>query len=160
VARRGTQEDDEPDGTLVVDLEKYSIPDGTRSVTVDTARHRCTEGLFKPSVWGKDNPGIHELTVKAIMACSIDIRKQMCRNIYLSGGGSMSKGLAERLQEEVSELINTTSHVQVHAGLERHNAAYIGASVVARLPLFQELCVFKEDWDDAGPDALLKWLTL
>jgi len=49
---------------------------------------------------------------------------------------------------------------QVHAGLERHNAAYIGASVVARLPLFQELCVFKEDWDDAGPDALLKWLTL
>lgn len=63
-----------------------------RSVTVDTARHRCTEGLFKPSVWGKDNPGIHELTVKAIMACSIDIRKQMCRNIYLSGGGSMSKG--------------------------------------------------------------------
>ena len=32
VARRGTQEDDEPDGTLVVDLEKYSIPDGTRCV--------------------------------------------------------------------------------------------------------------------------------
>ena len=63
-----------------------------RSVTVDTARHRCTEGLFKPSVWGKDNPGIHELTFKAIMACSIDMRKQMCRNIYLSGGGSMSKG--------------------------------------------------------------------
>jgi len=33
VARRGTQEDDEPDGTLVVDLEKYSIPDGTRCVS-------------------------------------------------------------------------------------------------------------------------------
>ena len=68
----------------------------TRSVTVDTARHRCTEGLFKPSVWGKDNPGIHELTFKAIMACSIDIRKQMCRNIYLSGGGSMSRGWLTR----------------------------------------------------------------
>jgi len=33
VARRGSQEDDEPDGTLVVDLEKYSIPDGTRCVS-------------------------------------------------------------------------------------------------------------------------------
>lgn len=69
----------------------------SREVTVDSARHRCTEGLFKPSVWGKDNPGIHELTVKAIMACSIDMRKQMCRNIYLSGGGSMSPGLFSKV---------------------------------------------------------------
>ncbi|KAL9960225.1 hypothetical protein ACROYT_G033653 [Oculina patagonica] len=160
VAKRGTQDDEEPDTTIVVDLEKFSIPDGTRNVTVDTARYRCTEGLFKPSVWGKDNPGIHELTVKAIMACSIDIRKQMCRNIYLSGGGSMSAGLAERLQEEVSELMPLTSHVQVHAGLERHHAAYIGASVVAKLPLFEELCVFKEDWDITGPEALEKWSNL
>lgn len=160
VAKRDIHEGEEPDCAMVVDLEKYSIPDGTRSVTVDSARHRCTEGLFKPSVWGKDNPGIHELTVKAIMACSIDIRKQMCRNIFLSGGGSMSPGLAERLQEEVSELMPLSSHVQVHAGLERHHAAYIGASVVAKLPLFEELCVFKEDWDEAGPEALEKWSTL
>ena len=69
----------------------------SREVTVDSARHRCTEGLFKPSVWGKDNPGIHELTVKAIMACGIDMRKQMCRNIYLSGGGSMSPGLFSKV---------------------------------------------------------------
>ena len=33
MASRGTQENDEPDGTLVVDLEKYSIPDGTRCVS-------------------------------------------------------------------------------------------------------------------------------
>lgn len=160
VAKRDVQEDTEADYTMEVDLEKYSIPDGTRKITVDSARYRCTEGLFKPSVWGKDNPGIHQLTVNAIMACSIDIRKQMCRNIYLSGGGSMSPGLAERLQEEVSELMPSTSHVQVHAGLERQHAAFIGASVVAKLPLFEELCVFKEDWDENGPEALEKWLTL
>lgn len=65
-----------------------------REVAVDAARYRCTEGLFRPSLWGKDHPGIHQLTVKAIMACSIDMRKQMCRNIYLSGGGSMSPGLS------------------------------------------------------------------
>ena len=33
MAKRGTQQDDEPDGTLVVDLEKYCIPDGTRCVS-------------------------------------------------------------------------------------------------------------------------------
>lgn len=62
------------------------------SVTLDTARYRATEGLFQPRLWGKDNAGVHELTHKAIMACGIDVRKQMCRNIYLSGGGSMLPG--------------------------------------------------------------------
>lgn len=71
----------------------------------------------------------------------------------------MSPGLAERLQEEVSELMPSTSHVQVHSGLERQHAAYIGASVVAKLPLFEELCVFKEEWDENGSEALEKWLT-
>ena len=52
------------------------------------------------------------------------------------------------------------SPTQVHAGLERQHAAFIGASVVAKLPLFEELCVFKEDWDENGPEALEKWLTL
>jgi len=43
VARRGTQDNDEPDGTLVVDLEKYSIPDGTRCVSDVT---RICEGFY------------------------------------------------------------------------------------------------------------------
>ena len=53
-----------------------------------------------------------------------------------------------------------TPPTQVHAGVERQHAAFIGASVVAKLPLFEELCVFKEDWDENGPEALEKWLTL
>ena len=32
VTKRGTQEDEDPDITMVVDLEKYAIPDGTRCV--------------------------------------------------------------------------------------------------------------------------------
>lgn len=156
VAKREEVEDEIPDCAMVVNLETYSIPDGTREVAVDAARYRCTEGLFRPSLWGKDHPGIHQLTVKAIMACSIDMRKQMCRNIYLSGGGSMSPGLAERLQAEVSELV-PFSQVQVHAGEERYYAAFIGASVVASLPMFNEMFVTKEEWDDLGPEALQKW---
>jgi hypothetical protein len=49
--------------------------------------------MFEPNVWGKDHPGIHDLTNKAIMACGMDVRKQMCRSIYLSGGGSMLPGI-------------------------------------------------------------------
>ena len=39
VAKRGTQEDEQPDTTIVVDLEKYSIPDGTRYIRGITVGH-------------------------------------------------------------------------------------------------------------------------
>jgi len=45
----------------------------------------------------------------------------------------------------------------VHAGTDRHHAAFIGASVVARLPLFEELCITQEEWNESGMDAMEKW---
>ena len=39
MAKRGTQEDEQPDTTIVVDLEKYSIPDGTRYIRGITFGH-------------------------------------------------------------------------------------------------------------------------
>ncbi|EDO45073.1 predicted protein, partial [Nematostella vectensis] len=143
-----------------VNLAKYNLPDGTIKVSLDTARYRCTEGLFEPRHWGKDHLGIHELVYKAIQACAMDIRKQMGRSIYLSGGGSMIPGFAERLQFEVSSMLPQSSHAQVHAGTDRHHAAFIGASVVARLPIFDQLCVSQEEWEQVGPDALEKWQNL
>lgn len=51
----------------------------------------------------------------------------------------------------------TLLFLKVHAGEERSYAAFIGASVVASLPMFNEMFVTKEDWDDLGPEALQKW---
>uniref|UniRef100_A0A6P8J606 Uncharacterized protein LOC116306834 n=1 Tax=Actinia tenebrosa TaxID=6105 RepID=A0A6P8J606_ACTTE len=155
-----SDDEDMPCHPIDVMLAKYNIPDGTKKVTFDTARYRCTEGLFKPHVWGKDHPGIQDLTYKAIMACSMDVRKQMCRSIYLSGGGSMLPGFPERLQTEVSALLPPHNIVQVHAGTDRHYSAFIGASVVANLPLFEEHCITQDDWNDIGVDALEKWENL
>lgn len=47
--------------------------------------------------------------------------------------------------------------LKVHAGEERYYAAFTGASVVASLPMFNEMFVTKEEWDDLGPEALEKW---
>ena len=37
MAKRGNQEDEQADTTIVVDVENYSIPDGTRCVSGITA---------------------------------------------------------------------------------------------------------------------------
>ena len=62
-----------------------------------TLRFQCPELLFKPELNGKSCKSLHALTWASIQACDIDIRKDLCKNIVLSGGSTMYEGLAERL---------------------------------------------------------------
>jgi actin-related protein len=140
-----------------VDVRRFAVPDQTKTFSLAGQRFRCTEGLFQPTLWGKDTPGLHELVHKAIMATAMDMRKTMSRNIYLAGGGTMIPGLAERLEEELRFLLPTSSTVKVHGAPHRQHAAIQGASVLASLPNFASLCVWNEDWQEGGPDVLRKW---
>merc|ERR1719247_635619 len=68
------------------DLAKdYELPDGN-VIQVDTARFKCPEALFQPSMIGKEADGIHNTTYQTIMACDVDIRKDLYANIVCSGG--------------------------------------------------------------------------
>ena len=91
------------------------------------------------------------------MASSIDVRKTLSRNIYLSGGGTMLAGLAERLTQELQYSLPASCAVKVHTAPYRQHAALQGASVLASLPNFANMCVWNEDWQEAGPDVLRKW---
>merc|ERR1712019_156749 len=67
------------------DKEKtYELPDGN-IITVGSERFRCPEVLFQPSLIGKEAHGIHEITFQSIMMCDVDIRRDLCSNVVLSG---------------------------------------------------------------------------
>lgn len=153
--------DAEQHGTLepgVVDARRFHVPDGTKSFSVGGARFRSTEGLFQPLThWGMDTLGLPELVHKAVQAASIDMRKTLCRNIYLSGGTSLLPGLPERLERELQFLVPASSMVTVHAGEHRQHAAFRGASVLAHLGNFDNMCVWQDDWHEIGAQVITKW---
>lgn len=78
-----------------------------RNITLEEARFKIPEGLFNPDLWGLDSPGIHHLVQKAIYATSVDVRKRIAENIYVSGGVTMLPGFVERLSKEVAKLSKT-----------------------------------------------------
>lgn len=66
-------------------LHEYTLPDG-KVLQIGSEVYRCPEVLFRPSLLGKEADGIHELIHSSISKCDVNIRKDLYRNIILSGG--------------------------------------------------------------------------
>ncbi|EKX32181.1 hypothetical protein GUITHDRAFT_82545 [Guillardia theta CCMP2712] len=92
----------------------YEMPDG-QIVLIGSERFRCLEALFRPSLLGLEDVGIHWMVYNSIMKSDLDIRKDLYANIVLSGGTTMHEGFQERLQAEVVALAPRTVKVRVIA---------------------------------------------
>jgi len=136
------------------DLEKeYEMPDGN-IISVDVARFKCPEALFQPSMLGKEAEGIHTTTFNTIMACDVDIRKDLYANIVCSGGTTMFEGISERLSKEITALAPPTMTVKIVAPPERKYSVWIGGSILSALGTFQSMWITKNEYDDAGPSIV------
>ncbi|KAF2365593.1 Pleckstrin domain [Trinorchestia longiramus] len=127
------------------------------SVELDFGRFQATEGIFNPDAWGLDHPGLHKLVHKAIQECSMDIRKEMSRSIFLAGGVTQLPGLADRLTAELDNLTPPAIRPKVHVSPYRYHAAFIGACTLAESSAFAQSVVTKESWLKNGNAALRKW---
>jgi len=136
------------------DMEQtYELPDG-QVITVGAERFRCAEVLFQPSLIGNEAEGIHKLTFDSIMKCDVDIRRDLYGNVVMSGGSTMFKGIAERMQKELTALAPSSMTVKIIAPPERKYSVWIGGSILSSLSTFEEMWVKKEEYDESGPSIV------
>jgi len=135
-------------------LEKeYELPDGN-VITVGNERFRAPEVLFKPTLIGMEQEGVHEATFHSIMKCDVDIRKDLYSNIVLSGGTTMYPGLQERLQKDIAAMAPPSVKVKVIAPPERKYSVWIGGSILASLTTFQQMWINKDEYEESGPSIV------
>ncbi|XP_076313644.1 uncharacterized protein LOC143226502 [Tachypleus tridentatus] len=127
------------------------------NISLDIGRFQTPEGLFTPELWGVDYPGVHNLVYRAFQACSMDIRREMARNIYLSGGVTLLPGFAKRLETELGRLTPPKVVPKVHASPYRYHMAYLGACQLAASHGFDETCASLEEWSKKGSACLKRW---
>jgi len=136
------------------ELEKsYELPDG-QVITIGSERFRCPEVLFKPSLIGLEQSGIHQTTYDSIMKCDVDIRKDLYGNTVLSGGTTMFDGIAERMQKEITALAPASMKIKIVAPPERKYSVWIGGSILASLSTFQAMWISKQEYDESGPSIV------
>jgi len=130
-------------------MEKsYELPDG-QEITIGNERFRCPEDLFKPRV--EEYTVIHEMCYNSIMKCDVDIHKDLYANIVLSGGNTMFPGFADRMQKEITALAPPTMNIKIIAPPEPKYSTWIGGSILASLPSFQQMWISKQEYDESGP---------
>jgi actin-related protein len=135
-------------------LEKcFELPDA-HVMTVGNERFRCPEPLFQPAFIASEFTGVHEATYESIRKCDIDIQKELFGNIVVSGGSSLFPGFVNRLQKEIVNLAPSTMKVKIIAPPERQHLAWIGGSVLSSMSTFQQMCISKEEYDEAGPSIV------
>jgi len=135
-------------------IEKtYELPDGN-VITIGNERFRCPEVLFKPNLIGMENEGIHKLTNGSVNKCDIDIRRDLWKNIVLSGGTTMFPAIDSRLYNEMKALAPSTNDVKIIAPPERKYSVWIGGSILASLSTFEEMWVTKDEYDESGPSIV------
>jgi len=133
------------------DLSKdYELPNGN-VIQVGTARFKCPEAFFQPSMLGKDADGIDLNCYGAIMTCDVEIRKDMYQNVVCSGGSTMIEGLPERLGNEITAYAPPTMTVKIIAPPGRKYSAWTGGSILSALGSFQSKWITKAEYHDAGP---------
>ncbi|RLN94914.1 hypothetical protein BBJ28_00016716, partial [Nothophytophthora sp. Chile5] len=135
-------------------LEKsYELPDGN-VIVIGNERFLTPEVLFQPSLLGKDVPGIQDCMYQAIMKCDVDIRKDLYRNIVLSGGNTLYPGIGERMTKELTALAPSAMKVKVVAPPERKYSAWIGGSILSSQSTFQQMWISKAEYDESGPSIV------
>lgn len=140
----------------------YKLPN-EQYVTVTTERFRCPEVLFQPSIRGflpsvegfdSDVSDIHEACYKSIMKCDSEIHSDLYSNIVLSGGSTRLPGFAERMQKEIMALAPPNTKIKIDDPAEKEHSVWMGGSILASHPNFQQMWIFKRDYDERGPSIV------
>ncbi|CAG2206253.1 Actin, cytoplasmic type 5,Actin, cytoskeletal 4,Actin, cytoplasmic A3,Actin, muscle-type,Actin-75,Actin-like protein 53D,Putative actin-24,Actin, non-muscle 6.2,Actin-71,Actin-4,Actin, nonmuscle,Actin, alpha skeletal muscle 2,Actin, cytoskeletal 2A,Actin B,Actin-11,Actin-15A,Actin, cytoplasmic type 8,Actin, cytoplasmic 2,Actin, cytoplasmic 1,Actin-related protein T3,Actin, alpha skeletal muscle B,Actin, spherule isoform,Actin-57B,Actin, acrosomal process isoform,Actin, muscle-type A2,Actin-5,Actin-100,Acti len=135
--------------------KKFELPDGN-VVSIGNERIQCVESLFQPSIAGKESPGLHETLNYSILNSGEDLRKDLYGNIVLCGETSRTPGITERMQSEITNLAPLIRKITVQTPPDIKNSAWVGGSILASLPTFQQMCITKEEYDEEGPTIVHK----
>jgi len=130
--------------------QQYELPDG-QIVTIGAERFRCAEALFRPNLLGLEQQGVAALTHRTILKSDVDIRRDLFRNVVISGGSTMFPGFAQRVHKELKAAAPSSMAIKIIAAAERKYSVWIGGSILSSLSSFDEMWIRKNEYDEAGP---------
>jgi actin-related protein 3 len=124
------------------------------------------EVFFNPEIFSSDYlTPLPTAVDQCIQSCPIDCRRGLYKNVVLSGGSTMFKDFARRIQRDLKRMVDTrqkrsvemsggTMQNEVEVKVISHNtqrfAVWFGGSMLASTPEFYKSCHTKQQYDEFG----------
>jgi len=130
--------------------KQYTLPDRAVITIPASVRMGAPELIYKPQLNGMSCKSIDALAWASVSAADIDVRRDLCKNIIMSGGSTMYEGMADRLKNELVARAPSGAEIRVVASADRKYAVWKGGSTLASLSTFASSWVTKEDYEEHG----------
>lgn len=143
----------------------YELPDGTL-IDSEPVGIRVPECLLNPEMIINDPdlppvningfPGLCSAISNTIVACDIDIRRDLIGAVILTGGTSVIPGLTDRVSRSLAEDDKLSGGgpklkiISPNSTIERKFSSWIGGSILASLGSFQQMWFSKEEYTEHG----------
>lgn len=112
------------------------------------------EGLADQSnIAGEDAlVGLHQVVQKSILACDVDMRRELYGNLIVCGGTTLMQGFTERLNRELTTLapLQKLKIIASNNSIEKSFSVWLGGSILGSLGSFQQMWVSKEEFGEYG----------
>jgi len=168
---------------LVKEYEKYDLepkqwfktyefnePVSKKELSIDVGYERFLgpEIFFNPEIFSSDYlTPLPEAVDNCIQSCPIDTRRGLYKNVVLSGGSTMFKDFARRLQRDLKRFVDARikkseelsggkyKAVPLEVNVVSHSmqryAVWFGGSMLASTDEFFKVCHTKAQYDEIGP---------
>lgn len=125
-------------------------------MSISESRFMAPEALFFPNLikGNDDSLGIHELILKSIMDCDIDVRKDLYKNVILSGGTSCFEGLPDRLKKELDARAPAAGMINIIAPADRYLSVWNGAATLSSLSTFESQWITRDMYEENGSEIV------
>jgi actin-related protein len=130
--------------------QAYTLPDRSQITVKGTVRMQVPELVFKPELNGKSCDSIQALAWKSVSNSDVDVRRDLLKNVILSGGTTMYEGISDRLKTELTSLAPPGSEIRIVATPDRKYAVWKGASTLASLSTFAASWISKDEYEEHG----------
>jgi len=134
--------------------KSYTMPDKRVLQVPGQVRFGGPELLFRPDMDGMSCKSIQGICKDSIEASDVDVRKDLTKNIILSGGSTMYEGLAARLKNELEASLPAGSDIRIVAEPSRKFSVWRGASTLCSLSSFDDSWVSAADYEEHGFSVL------
>eukprot|EP00026_Physarum_polycephalum_P019852 Phypoly_transcript_22068.p1 GENE.Phypoly_transcript_22068~~Phypoly_transcript_22068.p1 ORF type:complete len:173 (+),score=17.86 Phypoly_transcript_22068:75-593(+) len=136
-----------------------STPVEESGFSIGAERYLAAELFFNPSLLDetKNVKSLAEIVVQQGNQYMQDpgsdfvILQEFYKNVILVGGGSMLRGLGERLQTEIQNLVSNRITVKVTADDKRDIWPWMGGSILGSLSTFSKMWISRPEYEECGP---------